>query len=81
MHRFAIDAPVDVHELRERLHKMSDEDLRWFGRGAEFMCSPGANGCMPPRECFVVQLGEAKAEWERRHEHRRAVLTIPPSCP
>jgi hypothetical protein len=68
MHRFAIDAPVEVDELRERLRKMSDEDLRWFGRAAEFMCSPGANGCMPPRECFVIQLEEAKAEWRRRKQ-------------
>jgi hypothetical protein len=30
------------------------------------MCSPGANGCMPPRERFVVQLEEAKTEWRRR---------------
>jgi hypothetical protein len=27
----------------------------------------------------VVQLEEAKAEWEQRHEHRRAALMIPPS--
>jgi hypothetical protein len=29
------------------------------------MCSPGANGGKPPRECFVIQLEEAKAEWQR----------------
>jgi hypothetical protein len=66
MYRFAVDAPVDVGELREHLRKMSDADLRWFGRAAEFMCSPGANGCMPPRECFVIQLEEAKVEWRWR---------------
>jgi hypothetical protein len=36
MHRFALDVPVDVNELRERLLKMSDEDLRRFGRAAPF---------------------------------------------
>ena len=67
MHRFALDVPVDVEELRERLRKMTDEQLRRFGRAAQYMCSPAANGGKPPREPFVIQLEEAKAEWRRRH--------------
>jgi hypothetical protein len=66
MHRFALDAPLDVEELRQRLRKMNDEELRRFGRAAQFMCSPGANGGKPPRENFVLQREEAKAEWQRR---------------
>ena len=67
MHRFALDVPVDLVELRERLRKMSNEQLLRFGRAAQFMCSPGANGGKPPREPFVIQLEEAKAEWRRRN--------------
>jgi hypothetical protein len=67
MYRFALDVPVDVEELRERLRKMSDEQLRPFGRAARFMCSPAANRGKPPRECFVIQLEEAKTEWRRRN--------------
>jgi hypothetical protein len=29
------------------------------------MCSSGANGGKPPRECFVVQLEKAMVEWQR----------------
>jgi len=47
---------------------MTDKELLSFGKAARFMCSPGANGDGPPRECFVVQLKEARMEWKRRHE-------------
>ena len=67
MHRFARDVPADVEELRERFRRMSDEQLLRFGRAAQFMCSPGANGGKPPRKSFVIQLEEAKAEWRRRN--------------
>jgi hypothetical protein len=66
MHRFALDVPVDLDELRERLRKMRDEQLRRFGRAAQYMCSPAANCGKPPREPFVIQLEEARAEWRRR---------------
>jgi hypothetical protein len=56
-----------VAALRERLRKMSDEKLLRFGKAAKNMCSPYANMGQPPRECFVIQLNEAKAEWKRRH--------------
>jgi hypothetical protein len=36
MHRSALDAHVDLEELRERLRKMSGEELRRFGRTAQF---------------------------------------------
>jgi hypothetical protein len=57
----------DVNQLRERLHKMTDDELREFGKAAAYMVSPNANRGKPPREAFVVQLAEARAEWARRH--------------
>jgi hypothetical protein len=58
---------VDLDQLRERLRKMNDSDLLRFGNAAKFMCSPGANFNRAPRESFVIQLNEARAEWERRN--------------
>lgn len=58
---------LDVDGLRTRLRKMSDEELRQFGKAARYMVFPKANMGQPPREAFVVQLAEARAEWLRRH--------------
>jgi len=46
---------------------MSDAQLLEFGRAARQLCSPEANFGKPPREVFVIQLKEARAEWRRRH--------------
>jgi hypothetical protein len=59
------DGEIDLESLRTRLRKMNNQELRRFGLAAKFMCSPGAGG-KPPRQVFVIQLEEAKAEWERR---------------
>jgi hypothetical protein len=56
----------DVESLRLRLRKMNDPELLSFGQAAKFMCSPRANLGKPPREEFVIQLHEARAEWRRR---------------
>ena len=70
MHRFAQgNVEVDVEELRDRLRRMSDERLLQFGEAARFMCSKRANGNQAPRKAFLVQLGEARAEWRRRKTH------------
>jgi hypothetical protein len=53
---------IDLAQLRERLGKMNDSDLLRFGSAARFMCSPQANFNEPPRESFVVQLKEARAD-------------------
>jgi hypothetical protein len=53
----------NLERLRERLHNMSDKALRRFGRGAMELCSDDID----PSEEFVVQLREARAEWQRRH--------------
>jgi hypothetical protein len=58
----------DVEALRVRLRKMTDEELRKFGRAANYMCSPYANMGKPPRDVFVIQLAEARAEWQNRKE-------------
>ena len=58
---------IDVKAVRERLQKMNDEQLVKFGKAARYMCSPKANRGRPPREEFVIQLKEARAEWRRRH--------------
>jgi hypothetical protein len=64
----------DLEALRIRLRKMNDQELRRFGLAARFMCSRGANLRKPPRQTFVIQLEEARAERERRNlekEHKR----------
>ena len=60
-------ADVDRDALRTRLRKMSDEQLRNFGKAARYMTSPTANMGKPPLATFMLQLEEARAEWRRRH--------------
>jgi hypothetical protein len=61
------DTTVNREELRARLRKMTDNELRRFGRAARNTCLPEANRGKPPRE-FVIQLEEAQTEWKRRFE-------------
>jgi len=65
---FSGDTTVNREELRARVRKMTDNELRRFGRAAQNLCSPEANRGKPPREEFVLQLEEARAEWKRRFE-------------
>jgi hypothetical protein len=65
-------ANQDVEELRRRLRKMSDEELREFGKAARYMVSPTANMGKPPQPAFVLQLEEARAEWRNRHPEKSA---------
>jgi hypothetical protein len=58
---------LDVDGLRTRLRKMSDEELRKFGKAARYMISARANMGKPPLPTFVLQLEEARAEWRTRH--------------
>ena len=57
----------DVENVRSRLRKMNDAELLRFGQAAKFMCSPRANMGKQPREEFVIQLQECRAEWRRRY--------------
>lgn len=61
---------VDLERLRARLRKSSDAELQRDIRAGESMCSPYANFGKPPRQVFVIQLGEARTEWLRRKENR-----------
>jgi hypothetical protein len=58
---------LNVDELRTRLRKMSDEELRKFGKAARYMVSSTANMGEPPQPAFELQLEEARAAWHRRH--------------
>jgi hypothetical protein len=62
-----VEIPTDRNEVRERLRRMTDEQLREFGRACVYMCSRRANLGKPPLEPFVIQLEEARAEYRRRH--------------
>ena len=65
------EQPIDLDELRQRLAKMSDTQLRKFGEASKFMCLPAASWGEPPREVFVVQLREAREEWRRRQDLKK----------
>jgi hypothetical protein len=64
---FDPDSPLDLDQLRARLRAMSDQALKHWGAAAAHMCTSEANFGAPPREVFVIQLAEARAEWRRRH--------------
>jgi hypothetical protein len=66
---FDPDANLDLDQLRDQLAKMTDVELRSFGKSAAYMCSPEANLGTEPRPVFVLQLEEARAEWRRRRPH------------
>jgi hypothetical protein len=66
MYRFAAGGPMDVEELRDRIRRMTDDQLLTYGKAAAYMCTPKANLGRPPREEFLVQREEARAEWRRR---------------
>jgi len=65
MYKFAT-GELDLEQLRERLRKMNDAELLRFGQAAKYMCSPEANLSHPPRQPFVIQLEEARKEWQSR---------------
>jgi len=64
MSQLSQETPIDQKQLRERLRKMSDSELRRFGRAALDVCKPHRG--VPTREVFVIQLEEARAEWKSR---------------
>jgi hypothetical protein len=57
----------NLRELRARLQDMTEAELLQFGKAAKVMCSREANRHEAPREVFVIQLQEARAEWRKRH--------------
>jgi hypothetical protein len=71
MDDFAGEQPLEVEELRARLRRISDEELRALGETAQNRCSLEANEGRLPQEVFMVQLHEAIAEWQRWHFKRK----------
>ena len=59
--------PTSVEKIREEFRRMTDEKLVKTGKLLRGLCSPEANFGKPPREVWVMQLKEARAEWRRRH--------------
>ncbi len=68
MYAFAAEPPLDLETHRARLRKMDDDELKRHGKGCAWLCEPEQNHGRPPRETFVLQLAEARAEWRRRHQ-------------
>jgi hypothetical protein len=58
--------PESIEQVRERIRKMSDAELRKYGRCAQDSSDPKKN-FGPRNPAFQVQLNEARAEWRRRH--------------
>jgi|ERR1700722_1891040 hypothetical protein len=58
--------PESIKQIRERIRKMSDAELRKYGRAAQDSSDPKKN-FGPRNPAFQVQLDEARAEWRRRH--------------
>jgi hypothetical protein len=58
--------PESVEQIRERLRRMSDLELRKFGQAAKLMADPSKN-FGTPNPAFKTQLDEGRAEWRRRY--------------
>jgi hypothetical protein len=66
------DNSLDMEALRRRLQWMDDKALQSFGKAAAFVCRPEQCHGDKPRDVFVIQLKEARAEWRRRYpKHNR----------
>ena len=57
--------PENIDQIRDRIRKMSDAELRKYGRAARDLSDPRKN--RNPNPSFQIQLDEARAEWRRRH--------------
>ena len=60
----------DEEKERERLRKMSDEELIREGRAARYLCSLATNFGKPPRDVYVIALRLCKEEYRRRRQPR-----------
>jgi len=54
MYRFATSGPMDVEEVRDRARRMTDEQLKEYGKAAAHMCTPKANLGRPPRKASLI---------------------------
>jgi hypothetical protein len=60
------DVDIFVDELRARLANMSDAELLRYGSVARYACSREGNDGASPLEANLMQLEEARSEWNRR---------------
>ena len=72
--------PEDLAQIRERIRKMFDLELRQYGRAARDLSDPKKN-FGPPNPAFKIQLDEARAEWRRRHPANPDSATRRPRLP
>jgi hypothetical protein len=72
--------PENVEHIRERLRKMSDLELRKYGRAARNMADPKKN-FGSPNPSFQIHLDEARGEWRRRHPVNPDGTARPPRLP
>jgi hypothetical protein len=72
--------PEDIEQIRERLRKMSDLELRKYGRAAADMANPEKN-YRKPNPAFQIQLDEARAEWRRLHPNVKEGPKLPTVTP
>lgn len=56
----------DIEQIRARIRKMTDLELRKYGRAAVDLSDPKKN-FGPPNPSFKIQFDQARAEWRRRH--------------
>ena len=61
-------AAWDVEDFKQRIRKMTDEQLVQMGKAARYMADPrNSADKRTVRDVYVVQLQECKREWARRH--------------
>jgi hypothetical protein len=73
MYDFSGEKLLDREQVRQRLQRMTDAQLRRFGSAARYMCSPEANLGQPPRQNFVLQLRGGYRGMETPARARREV--------
>jgi hypothetical protein len=64
--RFAANES-DIETLREHLRKMSNPELLLFGVTTKCQCCSEKRPERTPQEAILVQLNEARKEWNRRN--------------
>jgi hypothetical protein len=61
-----IQSTESIEQIRERIRKMSDAELRKYSRAAQNSSGPNKN-FGPRNPAFQIQSDESMAEWRRRH--------------
>jgi hypothetical protein len=57
----------DLEKERERVRKLTDQELIREGKAGRHLCSSEANFGEPPQAVFLIGLRLCKEEWRRRH--------------